>query len=266
MDTYERKQKILELLNRDGRVKVSELSRIFGVSEVTIRMDLADLEAQDALSRVHGGAISSYKSYYSMSLQQRLSSNQELKQCIAKRAVEMIEENDTVMFNSGTTTLSVFRAIPPRMSLSIVTNSLEIASEAGANPNFNVILLGGLVNGKYRFVYGDDANLQLERYHANKLFLSVDGITTQTGFTTFYDREAEVDRLMLEHSAMKIIVADSTKIGRTAFTHIADLDEADYIITTDAVGIEDDIKEIKKTVRNTILAKDRDLSGKRKHI
>ena len=83
MDVFERKQKILELLNKNGRVKVNDLSSLFEISDVTIRMDLADLEAKGLLSRVHGGAVSSYKSYYNMNMQQRLSANQDQKQAIA---------------------------------------------------------------------------------------------------------------------------------------------------------------------------------------
>ncbi len=245
MDTYERKQKILEILNREGRVKVSQLSHIFGVSEVTIRSDLADMETENLLSRVHGGAISSYKSYYNMSLQQRISSNPDAKQTIAGCAAAMIEENDTVMFNSGTTTLAVFRAIPPRMNLSIVTNSLEIATEASANPNFNTILLGGAINAKYRFIYGDDANVQLEKYHADKLFLSVDGIDTESGLTTYYAQEVETAKLMLKNSALKIVVADSTKIGRSAFVKIDEAQSADYIITNASSGAAEEIEKIR---------------------
>lgn len=256
MDTYDRKQKILEILNRQGRVKVSELSQFFGVSEVTIRSDLADMETENLLSRVHGGAISSYKSYYNMSLQQRISSNPGAKQNIATCAAAMIEENDTVMFNSGTTTLAVFHAIPPRMNLSIVTNSLEIATEASANPNFNTILLGGAINAKYRFIYGDDANLQLERYHADKLFLSVDGVNVDSGLTTYYAQEAEAARLMLKNSALKIVVADSTKVGRSAFVRIDGVESADYIITNDASGMEDELAKLKKIKGTKILLSD----------
>lgn len=256
MDTYDRKQKILEILNRQGRVKVSELSQFFGVSEVTIRSDLADMEVGNLLSRVHGGAISSYKNYYNMSLQQRLSSNLEVKETIASCAASMIEENDTVMFNAGTTTLAVFRAIPPRMNLSIVTNSLEIAMEASGNPDFNVVLLGGAINAKYRFVYGDDANLQLERYHADKLFLSVDGINMDSGLTTYYTQEADTARQMLKNSALKIVVADATKVGRSAFVRIDGVESADYIITNDASGMEDELAKLKKIKGPKILLSD----------
>lgn len=253
MDVFERKQKILEILQRDGRVKVTDLSAMFEISEVSIRMDLADLEAKGMLSRVHGGAVSSYKNYYNMDMQQRLSANQEQKQAIAQYITGMIEENDTIMLNSGTTTLTVFRMIPSTMNLSIVTNSVAIALEAGANPNFNVVLLGGSVNPKYQFIYGDDAIDQLRKYHADKLILSVDGITSTNGLTTFYNHEAELDRIMLSHSATRIIAADSTKLGRTAFARISDIAEADYVITNRDAPATEELEELKQSVQNVIM-------------
>ena len=252
MDVFERKQKILEILHRDGRVKVNELSSLFDISDVTIRMDLADLEAKGLLSRIHGGAVSSYKSYYNMSMQQRLSTNQEQKQAIARRIVEMIKDYDTIMLNAGTTTLTVFRMIPEKMNLSIVTNSVAIALEAGANPNFNVVLLGGTVNSTYQFIYGDDAIAQLGKYHADKLILSVDGVTLENGLTTFYNREAEIDRLMLAHSATRVIAADSSKLGRTAFARIAGISEVDYIVTNRDDSAAEELEQLRPAVQDII--------------
>ncbi|MDO5479423.1 MAG: DeoR/GlpR family DNA-binding transcription regulator [Clostridia bacterium] len=227
----ERRNKILELLNLNGSVRVTELSRLFDISEVTIRTDLADMEYKGLLTRVHGGAVSSYKPYYSMSLNQRLSTNQSQKEVIAKKIASMIENNDTIMLNSGTTTLMVFRALPQDFNLSIVTNSISIALEGTANPNFNIILLGGLINSKYQFTFGDDAIRQLKSYHADKLILSVDGIDAEHGFSTYYDKEAEIDRIMLQQSSVNIVAADHSKFDRRAFTKISDLSVADYIVT-----------------------------------
>lgn len=252
MDIFERRQKILEILHQDGRVKVNELSELFEISEVSIRIDLADLEAKGLLSRVHGGAVSSYKTYYNMDMQQRLSANHEQKQSIARHIAAMIDENDTIMLNGGTTTLTVFRMIPATMNLNIVTNSVTIALEAGANPNFNVVLLGGLINSKYQFNYGDDAIDQLRKYHADKLILSVDGITSIGGLTTYYNHEVELDRIMLSRSATRIVAADSTKLGRTAFARISDIGEADYIITNNDASIKDEIEELKQSAKNVI--------------
>jgi DeoR/GlpR family transcriptional regulator of sugar metabolism len=227
----DRRKKILEILNQDGSVRVTELSRLFGISEVTIRTDLADMEYKGLLTRVHGGAVSSYKPYYSMSLNQRMSTNQSQKEVIAKKIADMIENNDTIMLNSGTTTLLVFRALPQDYNLSIVTNSISIALEGTSNPNFNIILLGGLINSKYQFTFGDDAIRQLKSYHADKLILSVDGIDAEHGFSTYYDKEAEIDRIMLQQSGVNIIAADRSKFNHRAFTKISDLSIADYIVT-----------------------------------
>lgn len=231
MVAEDRRKKILEMINRDGSVKVTNLSKLFDISEVTIRTDLADMEYKGLLTRVHGGAVSSYKPYYSMSLNQRMSTNQEQKEVIAQKIAGMIEDNDTIMLNSGTTTLLVFRALPQNLNLSIVTNSISIALEGTANPNFNTILLGGLINSKYQFTFGDDAIRQLKSYHADKLILSVDGIDAEHGFSTYYDKEAEIDRIMLQQSSVNIVAADHSKFDRCAFTKISDLSVADYIIT-----------------------------------
>ena len=185
-------------------------------------------------------------------MQQRLSANQDQKQSISQHIAGMIDENDTIMLNAGTTTLTVFRMIPATMNLNIVTNSITIALEAGANPNFNVVLLGGLVNAKYQFIYGDDAIEQLRKYHADKLILSVDGITSASGLTTYYNHEVELDRIMLSRSATTIVAADSTKLGRTAFARISDISEADYIITNNVPSIKEEIEELKQSAKNVI--------------
>ena len=238
MTAEQRKQKISELLKENDSVKVSELSRLFEVSEVTVRAYLEDMEKKGLLARVHGGAVSSYKPYYSMNLNQRLETNKESKVAIAERVVELIQPNDTVMLNAGTTTLLVFRKLPQNYNLSIVTNSISIALEAAGNPNFNVILVGGSVNSKYQFSYGSDAIEQIKKYHADKLILSVDGISAEHGFTTYYDKEAAIDVAMIEQSNCRIIAADHSKFGHSAFVKISDAAVADYIVTNDQLSRE----------------------------
>lgn len=231
MIAEERKQQILDLLKKNGTVKVTELSQLFDVSEVTIRNYLADMEGKGLLARIHGGALSSYKPYYSMNMNQRLETNQSEKVKIAEKVASMIKPNDTIMLNSGTTTLLAFRKFPADYNLNIVTNSVSIALEASDNPNYNVILIGGSINTKYQFSYGIDAIKQLRNYHADKLILSVDGIDPIHGFSTYYDKEAEIDRVMIEQSDCCIVVADSSKFYHSAFVKISDINIADYIIT-----------------------------------
>ena len=231
MTAEQRKQKISELLKENDSVKVAELSNLFGVSEVTVRAYLEDMEKKGLLARIHGGAVSSYKPYYSMNLNQRLETNQKEKVEIAERVASLIEPNDTVMLNAGTTTLMVFRKFPLDYNLNIVTNSISIALEASSNPNYNVILAGGSVNTKYQFTYGNDASKQIKRYHADKLILSVDGIDAINGFTTYYNKECAVDMAMIEQSETCIVAADSSKFGHRAFAKISDLSVANYIVT-----------------------------------
>ncbi|MBQ7032317.1 MAG: DeoR/GlpR transcriptional regulator [Clostridia bacterium] len=239
----QRKEKILELLNESGKVRVSDLSRMFHISEVTIRIDLADLESHGLLSRVHGGAVSSYKNYYNMNFIQRSGTNESEKRAIAEYVATTVRDNDTVMMNAGTTTLFTLRALNSRQNISIVTNSIAIALEASGNSNFNVVLLGGLVNTKYQFTYGDDALHQLSHYHADKLILSVDGIHAETGFSTYYNQEAEICRRMLRLSESAVIAADYTKIGRTALTAIAPINTAE-ILVTNKTAHRDDLETI----------------------
>ncbi len=227
----QRRQQILELLSEKGKVRVTELAHLFRISEVTIRIDLADLESRGLLSRVHGGAVSSYKNYYSMNFNQRSGTNEAEKRAIAEYVASTIKDNDTIMMNAGTTTLFVLRALNARQNIHIVTNSVAIALEASDNPNFNVMLLGGLVNTKYQFTYGDDALRQLGTYHADKLILSVDGIHGQDGLTTYYNQEAEICRLMIRQASSVLVTADYTKIGRTALSSIAPIAVADCLIT-----------------------------------
>ncbi len=239
MEVDNRKQKILDLLKVNGSVKVSELSQSLNISEVTVRNYLADMENKGLLSRVHGGAISSYKPYYSMNMTQRLETNQSEKVDIANKIADLIEPNDTIMLNSGTTTLLTFRRFPANYNLNIVTNSIAIALEASSNPNYNVVLVGGSLNTKYQFTFGTDAISQLKNYHADKFILSVDGIDEEKGFTTYYENEAEVDRTMIRQSDKCIVVADHTKFDRVTFVKISDIEVADCIVTN--LSIDEDI-------------------------
>ena len=231
MSTDERKNRILELLQENGIVKVNALSENLGISEVTVRNYLTEMEKMGLLTRVHGGAISSYKPC-SMNFNQRLETNQSEKESIAAKISEMIEPNDTIMLNAGTTTLLVFRHLPADYNLNIVTNSISIALEASSNPNYNVTLVGGQVNSKYHFTYGSDAIEQIKNYHANKLVLSVDGIDTESGFSTYYSEETHLDKAMIKQSDICIIAADKSKFRRNAFAKISDIDCADFIVTT----------------------------------
>lgn len=227
----ERRNKIIELLNENGRVNVNDLSASFGVSSVVIRADLTELEKKGMLSRVHGGAITSYKSYYDMSLVQRSNTNLREKTYIAEKISGMIKDNDTLMMNAGTTPLYVMRRIKDK-KVTIVTNSIALALEGAKNKNFRIILLGGDVDDEYQFTYGVSVIKSLEQYNADVFVMSVDGIDEIKGISTFYYQEAEICRSMMKNSNRTIVVADYSKIGRSAFTGIDKLSKVDTIVTS----------------------------------
>lgn len=245
LDVDKRRKKITELLNKEGKVKVIELSRLFGISEVTIRNDLSELEEEGLLERIHGGAVSTHKYYYNMSLLDRMKTNEEEKRKIASACASLISNGDTVMINSGTTTLFTVQELKHIKNLTVVTNSLAIVQETGHFNNIQVILLGGNFNPQYQFTYGDDTVNQLKRYKADKLILSADGVSAEEGITTYHHLEAEVNRQMLARVNRTIIVADYSKIGRTSFAYIDSINNADVLVTNQNAN-QDEINSIKE--------------------
>lgn len=227
----ERRNEILELLHNGGKVRVADLAVRFNVSEVSIRNDLAELESEGLLSRVHGGAIGSYDSYYNMSLAQRSNTNRREKEEIAAQIADQIHDNQTIMMNAGTTTLAVMQKLMNKKRLTVVTNSIVLALEGSKSPNIRMVLLGGDVNSEYQFVYGAQTVKELAGYYADKLILSADGIDLESGVTTYYDQEAEICSMMTEHAKEVITALDYTKIGRVAFKKICDVAQINSLVT-----------------------------------
>ena len=232
ISTEERREEIIGIIQEKGKVKVSELSERYGISEVSIRKDLEILEAEGHLSRVHGGAVGLNKLYVNMDLNERYKTNAIAKKKLGELATRFIEDNDTIMMNAGTTLTYVLRAIRNKKNITIVTNSVQNATEAALYSDFTVILLGGELDSKYQFTYGEDAITQLENYHANKCILSVDGISAQAGLTLYYSNEASLVKKMIESSGSVIITADSSKVGKNVFARITDASKTDILITT----------------------------------
>ncbi len=232
ISTEERREEIIAIIQENGKVKVSELSERYGISEVSIRKDLELLEAEGHLSRVHGGAVGLNKLYVNMDLNERYKTNAIAKKKLADLAARFIEDNDTIMMNAGTTLTYVLRAIRNKKNITIVTNSVQNATEAALYSDFNVILLGGELDSKYQFTFGEDAISQLENYHANKCILSVDGISASAGLTLYYSNEASLVKKMIDSSGSVIITADSSKVGKNVFARITDASKTDILITT----------------------------------
>ena len=228
-----RRGKIMELLQHDGKVYVTELSRTLGVTPVTIRNDLDVLEKSGYLVRMSGGAILPNRAKGKAAERPCVPSVPQMqeKEAIAQAVLKMVHDGDTLFINSGTTTQIIASALRERSHLNIVTNSLAVASALENMPAFRVIILGGELNTKYGFTYGADAQEKLSQYHADWAILSVDGVSAETGITTYHAEEAIIDCQMIGGAKQVLITADHTKIGRAGFMKICDC-TADMRIVT----------------------------------
>ena len=222
-----RRKKILELLEREGKVTVAGLSAELGATVVTIRSDLSALEENGYLERIPGGAL--LKAH----LRPQMSGGVNLpeKQAIAAATAGLIRDGDTLFINSGTTTREVALALKQHRNLNVVTNSVAVASELSGIPTFRVILLGGELNSQYLFTCGGDAQEQLQKYQADYAILSLDGVSVENGITTYHADEAIIDRMMVERAQKTLIVADHTKLGHAGFSLICPLQQVHTLLT-----------------------------------
>ncbi|HOT95535.1 MAG TPA: DeoR/GlpR family DNA-binding transcription regulator [bacterium] len=239
----ERRNAILEILSQHHRILVSELSTRFSTSPVTIRKDLEILERRGSLHRVHGGAIAANPSVLDLALTEKERLNTREKERIARAALQLIEEGDVIILDSGSTTMAIARQLKSRKGITIITNAVNIASELAGSEN-EVILIGGTVREKSFSLVGPLSENAMARLTADKLFLGVDGINFEYGFTTPNLLEANINRLMVRAATQVIVTADYSKFGRKSMGVIADLTEAHKIITDSRIT-ETDLQRLR---------------------
>lgn len=241
-----RRDKILEMINQDGKVKVANLAKVFDISDVTIRNDLTEMEQAGLLRRIHGGAVGTKKAYFDMSLNDRMGINKEEKIQIAKAVADLVIDGDTLMMDSGTTTCYIARELADRKNLTVVTNSLQVAQEFVYHNTVNVILLGGNLDLQYQFTYGNDTVAQLQKYRADKMIIATDGVSAEHGLTTYHYREADVSCQMINRVNQVVAVADYSKIGKEGFAYISPLNSIDFLVTNKNEANQDELAAIRK--------------------
>ncbi|WP_375295462.1 DeoR/GlpR family DNA-binding transcription regulator [Paenibacillus doosanensis] len=235
----ERKELILQALFRDGKVKVIPMAEQLGVSTETIRRDLDALEAEGKLQRVYGGAVRSGHEHGEPPFQQRTQLFVDAKRKIGRRAAELIEDGDTIALDVGTTMMELAASIQGKRNLTILTNSLPVAShlsEALNSQRFTgkVFVLGGQLHAEQQSLTGPLCEQMLGQFFVNKAFLSVGGLSLTGGVTDYDLNETAVSR-QFAHAAREVIVlADQSKIGVQAFARIIPLEEADIVISDQA--------------------------------
>ncbi|MBK9158137.1 MAG: DeoR/GlpR transcriptional regulator [Micropruina sp.] len=222
-----REKYILDLLAKDGSLSVSALSRDLGVSEVTIRANLRDLETRGLLTRTHGGAQAS--SIQSVLERQRV--RQAEKERIGAAAAALVKDGDAMMVEAGTTTATVIRNLAGRAGLQVVTNSTLVFAAARINTSMRVTLTGGNFHHESESLVGFHALRTIHDFNVRIAFIGTDGFTVDRGITTQFAEGADVIRAMSERSEETWLVADSSKYGRAGFVNVLPLDRLTGIVT-----------------------------------
>ncbi len=234
-----RQELILNALLKKGSVQVTELADMLGVSSVTVRKDLTELEKANKLYRSHGRAImlNPFASNRSVNEKEKLAPEE--KNAIGREAAKLITADDSICIGSGTTVHALARNIVPLHRLTVVSASLQASEILAQNENIDIIQLGGQLRHSSLSVVGKYSGMILKDCSFSKFFIGVDGIDFDFGFSTTDLREAELNQLMIKAAQKTIVLADSTKFGRRGFAKIGDLDDIDLVITDKNVNPKD---------------------------
>lgn len=232
--TPERHQLILETLKDKQVVKIQELIELTNTSESTIRRDLVQLEEDNYLKRVHGGASLLQGKRTEPSISEKSTKNLHEKQLIGQFAARQIEEGDSIFLDAGTTTMQMIPFLEQK-DITVVTNGITLV-EPLLEKGIPTYLLGGLIKGKTRALIGRGALDNLNGYRFDKCFIGVNSVHHMHGFSTPDPEEALVKQTAIKLSREVFALADQTKFGEISFAKITDIEQA-TIITT---GDEDD--------------------------
>jgi DeoR/GlpR family transcriptional regulator of sugar metabolism len=240
----QRREKIIELIREDGHAKVIVLSKIFKVTEVTIRQDLEKLEREGHLKREHGGAFLKNVESHVRNITLRNQDNLHDKAVIAVRALKLIQDGDTIILDSGSTTTEIAKILRGFKNLTVITNALNIALILGGEPGISLVLTGGEFKAPTLSLTGQKAADFFSNLHVDKLFLATAGISLKSGLTYPSISDIVVKRAMIESADIVVLVADSSKIGKNSFASLGALSLIDYLITDSKIKEKD--REIMK--------------------
>lgn len=234
-----RRFKILELIRENGSAKVSRLSKLFNVTEPTIRQDLSKIEKTGEILRDHGGAYlkTVSQSVQTLSLEHR--ENMDLKSYIGRKAAEFVKPNSTIILDSGTTVSELTKHLKGIKGLRVITNSINIALILGVEPSVEIHMTGGVFKAPTLSLTGEKAAVFFDNMHADKLFLAAAGLSIKDGLTYPGISDLPVKKAMIESANETYLLLDSTKINKPAFAAINDLERIDYLITDEGISAKD---------------------------
>lgn len=231
MLAIERRGEILERLQVEKRVVVSELSQSYGVSEETIRRDLEKLEKEGLIIKSYGGAVLNEQTIFDLPFTVRKTQKGAEKQQIAALVENLVRDNEAIMFDASSTAAYIARGLKKKKNLTVITNSVEILMEVSGAPAWTVISTGGTLHESPFALAGARTNEALSGYHVDKAVISCTGLSLDVGLTDSDEQVADSKRIMIRAAKERILVADHTKFGKVAFAGICGLDGIDKIVT-----------------------------------
>ncbi len=228
----DRQKKIIELLERQGSVKVSDLAGDLGISKVTVRRHLDILSKQMPIVRVRGGALSnkkgtSYEADYNVKSGKYL----EIKQRIGSLAASLVSGGETLIIDAGSTTWHVASSLIGKSNLTIVTNDLKIALLLANTSDINVYLIGGKIRPYIFSSFGHSSEEYLKSFSVNKLFLGADSVDVKKGITNANAEESHLKQEMIHSAKEVILVTDSSKFNKVSFAKVSDFSVIDCVIS-----------------------------------
>lgn len=238
--TVSRRRDILEQIKKSGEVLISELSKQFNVTEVTIRNDLEYLEKRNLVMRARGGAINVENHVgidKSIMDKNRLHSIEKIS--IGRRSAQLIKNGETIILDSGTTTAEIAKNLESFDRLNIITNAMNIVNILISQPNINLIVPGGVVRQHSMSLVGPLAEKNMRNFFVDKAFISTDGFDTKQGVYTPNIEEASLNAVMIEISKEIILVTDSSKFSRKSLVFICGLDKIKTVVTDSGISDED---------------------------
>jgi len=250
----QRRQRILELIQEDGSARVTALSRLFKVSEPTIRQDLQKLAADDFVIKSHGGAVLKTIPQQVRSLSLQHLENMDRKLLIGRKAAEYVNDGDSIILDSGSSTTEVAKNLNGKRDLRIITNALNIALLLGANPSFEIMMTGGEFKAPTLSLTGEKAAAFFNQIHVDKLFLATGGISEDNELTYPGLSDIPVKRAMIDTAGEVYLVADSTKFGRHSFASLGSIKLVNYLITDS--GISPDVRTTLQKLGVTVILAD----------
>ena len=224
MLTYERRQRILEYIEENGAASVAALSEHLGASESTIRRDLAELSNLGKINKVHGGATATTQEFHNRedTIGVKVKENLAAKTAIAEYAASLINDDDYVFIDAGSTTFLMTTFIK-NTKATFITNGLAHASELAKN-GCRVTVIGGDLKHTTEAITGAVALSNISRYNFSKAFIGVNGATVKQGYTTPDPNEAAIKAAAIDRSFVSYVLADSTKFGKFAAVTVSPLD------------------------------------------